>query len=144
MDRTDIALDGFSKHFNCAQMVFSSFAEELGLKEETAKKIACGFGGGVSHTGHMCGAVTGAIMVIGLKYGKSDPEDETSKDKTFSLVKEFIDKFSELHGSLYCKDLLGLDMSKPEEFAEIQRTRRNKEICPRFIKSSVEILEEIL
>jgi C_GCAxxG_C_C family probable redox protein len=59
--------------FTCSAAVFSAFSGELGLDADTARKIACGFGAGISRTGNVCGAVSGAIMVIGLKYGKTEP-----------------------------------------------------------------------
>ena len=81
----------------------ASFAEELGLDKETAYKIACGFGSGLSRTDNICGAVSGAIMVIGLKYGKVTPKDNAARDKTQMLVQQFLrefakeEQFSQLH-----------------------------------------------
>ncbi|WP_242975830.1 C-GCAxxG-C-C family protein [Desulfosporosinus sp. FKB] len=68
--RSDIAVDCFLSGFNCAQAVFSTYSNDLGLTMEMAKKIACGFGAGMGYIGETCGAVTGALMLIGLKYGK--------------------------------------------------------------------------
>ena len=68
--------------FTCSSAVFSSFSEALGLHPETAKKISCGFGAGISKTGNICGAVSGAIMVIGLKFGKAKEGDEAATEKT--------------------------------------------------------------
>ena len=69
----------FDQGFDCAQTVFSAFAEELDLDEETALKIAAGFGGGM-HLGDMCGCVTGGLMVLGLKYGWNEEGDAVGKD----------------------------------------------------------------
>ncbi|MDP3565236.1 MAG: C-GCAxxG-C-C family protein [Methanoregula sp.] len=68
MSKSDEALASFQTGITCSSAVFSAFADELGLDDRTAKKIACGFGAGISKTGNICGAVSGAIMVIGLKY----------------------------------------------------------------------------
>ena len=72
MTKSDEALASFRNRFTCSSAVFSAFSDELGLDRDTAKKIACGFGAGISKTGNICGAVSGAIMVIGLKYGKTE------------------------------------------------------------------------
>lgn len=68
------ALAAFRNGFTCSAAVFSAFSKDLGLDEETARKIACGFGAGISRTGNICGAVSGAILVIGLRYGKGTPD----------------------------------------------------------------------
>jgi C_GCAxxG_C_C family probable redox protein len=83
MTKSDDALEDFKNGFTCSSAVFSSFSEELGLDPETAKKLSCGFGAGISKTGNICGAVSGAIMVIGLKYGKTKEGDEAATEKTW-------------------------------------------------------------
>ena len=78
MTKPDDAEQCFRSGFTCSAAVFSAFSEELGLDTDTARKIACGFGGGISHTGNICGAVSGAIMAIGLKYGKTVEGDDAA------------------------------------------------------------------
>ncbi|MGE5498872.1 MAG: C-GCAxxG-C-C family protein [Syntrophothermus sp.] len=130
--------------FNCSQAVFSTYSTQLGLDEETAKKVACGFGGGIGHTGETCGAVTGAIMTISLKYGQTDPSDAAAKEKTFAIAQEFMKRFSSEMGSLKCKDLLGYDMSNPEEYKELREKGITKQVCPKYIETASRILEELL
>ncbi|MBC8061836.1 MAG: GNAT family N-acetyltransferase [Clostridiaceae bacterium] len=133
----------FNQGFNCSQAVFSVFCEELGLGEEVALKISCGFGGGMCQ-GEVCGAVTGAVMALGLKYGQSKSEDTESKEKTYEVVKEFCDSFKAIHSSIICKDLLDFDLSK-ENGRKIAREKglfTNK--CPKAIKDAINILEQIL
>lgn len=100
MTKADNALAGFRCGFTCSSAVFSAFSEDLGLDPGDAKKIACGFGAGISRTGNICGAVSGAIMVIGLKYGKAMQGDDAATDKTRALVREFIREFSQRHGTI--------------------------------------------
>ena len=83
MSKIDTAVSGFKEGFNCAQSVLSAFSEELGLTRETALKIACPFGGGMARQAETCGAVTGAFMVIGLKYGQASKADKASKNRTY-------------------------------------------------------------
>jgi len=134
----------FVKGFSCAPAVFSTYSEQLGLGKTLALKVACGFGGGIGRTGRTCGAVTGAVMVIGLKHGQADVADEESRQKTHKLVKEFIDKFRELHGSIECRELIGYDLS---DSAESKLARKNKVFenkCPGFVYDSACILEDVL
>ena len=83
----------FKNGFNCSQSVFSTFAPELGLDKETALKIADGFGAGMGYSAETCGAVTGAFMAIGLKYGRSKSDDDQAKEKINTLIKEFMHQF---------------------------------------------------
>lgn len=130
--------------FTCSAAVFSTFSEELGLDAETAKKIACGFGAGVSKTGNMCGAVSGAIMVIGLKYGKSRAGDNEATDTTRALTREFIRKFSARNGAINCTALLGYDLSNPEDYRKAAASGLFITSCKGYVRDAVEILDGIL
>lgn len=130
--------------FNCAQSVFSTYSEHLGFDAETALKISCSFGGGMAHIGETCGAVTGAFMLIGLKYGQIHPDDAEAKEKVYALVQEFTKRFKEIYGSVHCKDLLGCDMSTPEGLQLVKEKGLTKMICPKYVRSSAKLIEEIL
>jgi C_GCAxxG_C_C family probable redox protein len=144
MTRSDNALAGFRSGFTCSSAVFSAFSEELGLDQVQAKKIACGFGAGISRTGNICGAVSGAIMVIGLKHGKTMQGDDAATEKTRTRVREFIREFSELHGSINCPELLGYNLSNPAEFEQARDSTLFFTKCPELVKDAVIILEKIL
>lgn len=138
MSAVEQAVARFQEGFNCAESVVSTYAPPLGLDRETALKVAGGFGGGMAHMGGTCGAVTGAFMVLGLKHGRTRPDDQASKEETYRLVNEFATRFRARHGSIVCRELLGFDIATREGVAEARRR------CPRFIQSSGEILEELL
>ena len=142
--RAEISVEIFDKGFNCAQAVFCSHCEEYGLAEDTAKKISSGFGAGLGYNAEVCGAVTGALMLIGLKNGKYLESDNESKDKTYNLVKEFTEKFKKEYGTINCKELIKYDLSKEEELLKARASGIFKERCPNLVKRSVELTEEIL
>jgi C_GCAxxG_C_C family probable redox protein len=144
MKKSKDAVDIFNSGFNCAQSVLASHCEELDLPETTAKKIACGFGGGIGYLGEVCGAVTGAIMLIGLKYGKHTESDNEAKEKTYNLVKKFTDSFKKEFGSIHCPELLKYDLSKEDQLQAARKSGVFKKLCPVFVKRSVELAEEIL
>jgi len=137
--KADQVNERFSQ-FNCAQTVFSLHADELGIDEATALKIASGFGGGMA-CAETCGAVTGAYMVIGMKYGHStsDPEE---KANTKSKILQFNEKFKNAHGSLICRELTGYNISLPEEALAANEEGVFQTRCPVFIKTACNILEE--
>jgi C_GCAxxG_C_C family probable redox protein len=144
MNKTDRALTYFKEGFNCSQSVFSAYAVDMGVNCDVALKVAQAFGGGMGQMGETCGAVTGAFMVIGLKYGRTRTDDDEAKRKTYALVKELAGKFKARNGTIMCRELLGCDIGTPEG----QRIAKNKDlfstVCPGFVQDAVEILEEIL
>lgn len=144
MSKVKEAEKQFEKGFSCAPAVLSTYSEELGLGKELALKIACGFGGGIGRMGRTCGAVTGAIMVIGLKYGQTDTADDASRRETHKLVKEFIDRFTALHGSIECRELIGYDLSKPAELKAARESGVFGNRCRAFVSDAARILEDIL
>lgn len=144
MKKEEKALETFSTGLNCAQSVLSSFAGELGLEADTALKIAAGFGGGMGGLGGTCGAVTGAFMVIGLTQGHSAGEDKAGKEATYALVRQFAADFSEKHGSILCRELLGHDVSTARGYRDAAEGGVFKTLCPRFVKGAVQILQNLL
>lgn len=124
--------------------MLSSFGEEFGLDRERALKVAGAFGGGMARMGKTCGAVTGALMVIGLKYSKTKAGDEGARERTYELVGEFIKRFKSLHGTICCRELLGYDLSSPEERTAASEKGLFTTLCPQFVRNATEILEEIL
>jgi C_GCAxxG_C_C family probable redox protein len=144
MTKSDDAVSSFKAGFSCSQAVLTSFAEELGLDRDTANRVACGFGGGMARTGNTCGAVTGALMVIGMKYGKTLPEDNAAREKTYALVQQFLWEYTRMHGSVNCTDLLGYDMRDPVQFREAQEKKVAAQKCPGLVADAVLVLEKIL
>ncbi len=143
MSRKEKALKIFSCGFNCAQAVLSAFCEELGCDKELALKIGAGFGGGM-RKGEVCGAVTGAIMVLGLKYGHYEEGDTERKEKVHALTREFISHFEKKNGTIICKQLLRHDLSNPEEYQLLAEQGAFTMMCPQFVQDAVDILESLL
>jgi len=144
MKKTDTALASFKSGFTCSSAVFSAFSDELGLDGKTAKKIACGFGAGISKSGNICGAVSGAIMVIGLRYGKTRVGDDAATDQTRLLVSEFLEEFTRRHGSVNCTELLGYNLGNASEYQNAREKKLFVTKCPELVRDAAAILEEIL
>ncbi|WP_312038070.1 C-GCAxxG-C-C family protein [Pelotomaculum terephthalicicum] len=141
--RLKTALSLFSNGFQCSQAVLASFAPQLGMEEEKAIKVAGAFGGGVGHTGGTCGAVNGAFMVIGLKYADTDAKNYKAMKKSYAVAREFIKQFEILNGSTICKDLIKCDISTSEGIKYAIDKNLFTSVCPKFVRNSVEILEEL-
>jgi C_GCAxxG_C_C family probable redox protein len=140
----DIAAERFAAKFNCAQAVFSAFAPALGINDADALRIATAFGAGMGRQQEVCGAVTGAYMAIGAKYGMTTPAHTDAKENTYALVNEFSAKFRELHGSTICLDLLGCDMSTEEGRNEIAARDLHTTVCASCVRDACGILDTML
>jgi C_GCAxxG_C_C family probable redox protein len=133
----------YKEGFSCSQAVLAAYCEQFGLDKNLAYKVSSGFGGGM-HLDQTCGAVTGAIMVIGLKYGRTRADDVEAKMKTAKMVAEFAKKFKARHGSISCTELIGCNISTLEGFEEAKKKDLFKQVCPKYVISAAEILDEML
>ena len=129
--------------FNCAQAVFGALAEDVGIDKDTALKAAACFGGGM-RCGEVCGAVTGALMALGIRFGSCTPNDSEGKQRGNSKAIGFIKAFKEQHGTLLCRELLGYNPGIPEDMQKINELGLHDTVCPKAIADAVEIAGEII
>jgi C_GCAxxG_C_C family probable redox protein len=134
----------FRQGFNCAQSILSVFALDFGLDRDMACRISQGFGVGMGYTDNICGSLSGAIVVIGLRYGGIKADDVAAKEKTYAVVGEFLREFKARHGSIACTDLLGYNLSDPQQLADAKTHEVAKEQYPTFIRNAVELVETLL
>ncbi len=142
MNQVENAVQTFKQGYNCAQAVFSTYCQNFGLDRETAIKLTAPFGGGIAAMGEVCGAVSGAVMVLGLGHGNFDIENLESKEGAYRITREFLKKFKKKNHSILCRDLIGMDISTPEGIAKARKEGVFTEMCPKFVRDASEILEE--
>lgn len=140
----DQAVTTFAQGFNCAQSILAAYGEPLGMPRETALRVAAAFGGGIGGLGDTCGAVTGALMVLGLALAKIDPQDSTAKQKNYQLTRQFIDEFKKRNRCTLCRELLGCDISTAQGMQQAKEAGRFTTICPGLVKDAAEIVEQLL
>ena len=138
------ALKSFEDGYCCSQAVFSTYARHWGFEDDAFLKIPDAFGGGIGGTAGICGVVTGAVLTIGLKYGRTQPDDAEAKQKTRTLVKEFINQFKAKNNSIECKQLLGIDISTPEGMKSVDEKGLFQTICPKLIDNAMDILSQLI
>ena len=132
------------QQYHCSQALFGAFAGELGLDLKTALKISTCFGGGMRQGG-VCGCITAALLVLGMALGFYDSQDREQEIYGNKKTDEFIKAFTEqMGGAIQCRDILGKDISKPDEMAVIRQEGLILQKCPRAINVSIEILEKML
>ncbi len=153
MTNADRALDLFARQYNCAQAVVAAFGPDHGISHEDCLRMAAGFGGGIGRLGETCGAVTGAIMVLGLRHGGAtapagggentgQSADPAAKAAFYERVRAFVAEFKARHQSITCRELLGCDLSTAEGWSEAQAREVHKNLCPQFVRSAAELLEK--
>jgi C_GCAxxG_C_C family probable redox protein len=143
-DPIEKALARFREGYACSQAVLSAFAGEFGLPDDLALRLSATFGGGMGRLGEVCGAVTGAFMVLGLKAGNVTAEDRSSKERAYRLVGEFVNRFQDRHKTIICRELLGCELSTPEGMQRAKDGRLFTTLCPRVVQDAAEIVSLLL
>lgn len=145
MTRREKAMDNFLQGYNCSQSLVLAFADLYHVDQNTILRLASPFGGGMGRMREVCGSVSGMFMVTGLIYGYQDPKAFQEKKELYEKVQELARRFEEIHGSIVCRELLGLgtgkDLPTPEKRTEHYY---NKRPCKEIIGSAAEILEEFI
>jgi C_GCAxxG_C_C family probable redox protein len=133
----------FKGGIDCSQVVLMQWATELGYDEEEAARMAAAFGGGMFN-GDTCGAVSGAMIVIGLEYGHFELDDPESKTNLMEKVDTFLKKFMERRGTTICRELTKYDFSQEGELEKAIASGILFEFCPYLVLDALEILDEIM
>ena len=143
MTHKEKAVDYFNRKFHCSQAVLAAFAPECGLAEEQALKLGACFGSGM-RKGEVCGACTGALMVLGSLYGQYDKADPESRERANKVNDLMMEGFAKKCGSYICNDLLKCDISTPEGRKFALDNNLFTEFCPIMVANAVDVLEEII
>lgn len=135
------ASDLHGRGFNCAQSIFAAFSDQCGVSTELALRLAAPFGGGLARKGQVCGALSGALMVLGVQNGSEQPG---GKEAMYGLAREFIEQFEQQNGSIVCKELLGHDISTPEGLQAAKDHNAFAAVCPALIDQTAQELAKYL
>jgi len=138
-------MEKFLAGYNCAQAVLYAFCDDLRFDKETALRLACGFGAGMARQQEVCGAISGGILVIGLKHGRGEGQDRTPTEETYRRVRELMARFESRHGACLCRTLLkGCDLNTPEGQRFFKENDLLHRTCRACVQTVVETLEDIL
>ena len=139
-----IASETFLNGFNCAQSVVSSFGPGLGISRELSLKLANGLGAGGNYNGKICGAVMGAFIILGLRYGTDSSDNIEARELLRSKLNAFSECFKKEFGSIECNDLLKTDVSKPENLQKLRDENVFHKFCTGVVSRAAEIVESII
>lgn len=132
----------FTQGLNCSQAILTVFGSSFGIDPTRAKQLGRPFGGGMGHLALTCGALSGAVMVLGL--AKDHPEEAEARELAFGKVRELFQRFEAHHGTSICKELLGADMSTVEGRQKIKEEKLVGKVCPGLVREVAGILEMLL
>jgi C_GCAxxG_C_C family probable redox protein len=144
MNRAEKSESLFRQGWACSQAILAAYVGETGLNLEQAFRLGEGFAGGLSGLGRTCGAVTGAMMVIGLKHGRTRVDDQAKRDATGKRVRQLINRFERRCGSSECRQLLGCEIDTPQKRQAARDSGIFLRVCPSLVRSAAETLEEVL
>jgi C_GCAxxG_C_C family probable redox protein len=145
MTKSENAALWFADTFNCSQAVLTSFGQDYGLTEEQCLKIGCAFGGGMARRQMTCGAVTGALMALGLHFGRGENDPYSQTGTAYEKTNAFFEEFTKLNGSITCRDLLqGLDMNDPVDKEKIRELELFTTSCAKYVQDAVRITETLI
>lgn len=136
-------MDEYRGECSCAQSILATYGQQYGLDRETALRLAAAFGTGMGGRGQ-CGAVTGAMMVLGLHFGRPTEDDQNGEIRAHEAADFFIEQFTARNGSIGCSDLLGYNPETGEGMMEIMEQNLITTRCPKFVHDAAEILELML
>lgn len=143
MDQVTKAVELFGQGYMCSQAVFAAFSEQYGVTEKQALQIGGCFGGGMTK-GEVCGACTGALMALGLRYGQFDLNDTESRKEENAKAAAFLDEFKNRKGSYICRELLGCDVLTEEGRAFAVNNGLFGKLCPEMVLTAAGIVAEML
>ena len=143
MNKVEAAMNFFGS-YNCAQTVLVTYAEDYGLDKNKALQAALGFGGGIGRLQDICGAVSGAVITLGLSSGFKEGDGRDKIDAVYTKVRSFIDDFTSQKGTIKCRDLLGCDLSSEEGNKFFRDNNLRDKNCREYIRLCCELLDKHL
>jgi C_GCAxxG_C_C family probable redox protein len=143
INMTQKAVHLFENGLNCSQAILTAFGEPYGIDPETAKNLGRPWGGGVGRLGRICGAVSGAVVLLG--YARSGGRNEAeARNNICALIRELVQRFEECNGTSVCSDLLGANFTTEEGQRKIKEEMLVKKLCPKFVEDASAILADLL
>lgn len=145
MSRREMAMANFLKGYNCSQSIVLAFEDMLPIDESMISKLASSFGGGMGRLREVCGSVSGMFMVAGLLYGYDGPETGQVKADHYARIQELARRFEEKHGTIVCREMLGLSVRHDVPVPEARTAEYyKKRPCAEIIGDAAEILEQYI
>ncbi len=132
----------FAEGYNCAQSVLLAMQDFWNIEAPLEPKTVSALGGGIGGRGSLCGALTGGAIAIGLKYGSNKPIEKERRE-AYNMALEFYNRFMKENSSVFCRELIGYDLTKPEELKEAWKSGIFVSICLQLVECAIRILIDL-
>jgi C_GCAxxG_C_C family probable redox protein len=136
-ETTDLLLSGY----NCAQAVLHANCERLHFDHDMALKLATGLGAGVAREGEICGAVTGGVIALGIRFGRGINDDRARTEENYAKTREFLEAFKRRHGSVVCRELLQCDLRTDEGRRHFKENDLLHRTCVKCVETANELVD---
>jgi len=132
--------------YNCAESVLLTFLEDWSqyFRIGVTPAAATAFGGGMGRMGRTCGALSGALMVIGLAVSRTEAKDDEGKKEAYKLAQELFKRFEHRWGALDCRELTQCDLSTEEGFSKYKELKIHETKCSEIVRETTKILTSII
>lgn len=139
------AISLFKEGYNCSQAVFLAFEDKYNVNHDDALKLSSSFGGGMGRLREVCGAVSGMLMVAGILFGYTSPNDKLAKSQHYQRIQELANEFQSYNQSIICRELLGLNQKEESPIPE-SRTEAyyQKRPCVQLVGIAAAIMEQYI
>lgn len=143
-DRVALALMHFRTGFHCSQSVLAAYADELGIDQELALRLAAGLAGG-SAVGGECGTLAAGYLILGLKHARLEPAfgDTSREGELFGRIRQLVAEFRQRNGSINCRELLGTDVCTQQGRSKALEAGLFEKHCRGYIRDAIEILDSL-
>jgi C_GCAxxG_C_C family probable redox protein len=137
---TQNASKKFLAGYNCAQAVLHASCDRLQFDKDLALRLATGFGAGMGREGETCGAVSGGILAISLRYGRADADDKSKTEETYAKTREFLNRFKERQGSVLCRELIKCDLRTADGQKYFKENDLLHKVCVGCVQTASELV----
>ena len=145
MTRREKAMANFKKGYNCSQSIILAYQDMIPIDKSILSKMASSFGGGMGRLREVCGSVSGMFLIAGVLYGYDEPETGQVKAEHYARIQELARRFEEKHGSIICREMLGLSVKHDVPVPEARTSEYyKKRPCAEIIGDAAEILEQYI
>lgn len=145
MTRREKAMANFKKGYNCSQSIILAYQDMIPIDKSILSKMASSFGGGMGRLREVCGSVSGMFLIAGILYGYDEPETGQVKAEHYARIQELARRFEEKHGSIICREMLGLNVKHDVPVPEARTSEYyKKRPCAEIIGDAAEILEQYI
>ncbi len=136
----DCAAELFERGYNCAETMVLALAPGDARSPEGIQRAATALGGGIARAGLTCGCVTGAAIAVGLRLGRTSPEDKESKERAYAAAAALVRRVEARFGTTECRTLTGLDFNAENPQSELDRV--HAQVCARLVRFTAEAADE--